>query len=65
MIPTLVLTTSGMLTACSSGSPLEDHSMVNVEEIRSFNISVPDEVLTDLNDRLTLTRLPDQIPNTG
>ena len=65
MIPKLVLTASGTLTACSSGAPIEDHSMVDVEEVRSFNISVPDEVLTDLNDRLALTRLPDQIPGTG
>ena len=38
---------------------------MNAEEIRSFDISVPGEVLTDLKDRLARTRLPDQIPETG
>ena len=55
----------GMLTACTTGSHPEDNSTMNAEEIRSFDISVPDEVLTDLNDRLVRTRLPDQIPGTG
>ena len=54
-----------MLTACTTDSQPEDDSTMNAEEIRSFAISVPDEVLTDLNDRLERTRLPDQIPGTG
>ena len=54
-----------MLTACTTDSQPEDNSTMNAEEIRSFDISVPDEVLTDLKDRLARTRLPDQIPETG
>ena len=33
--------------------------------IRPFTIHVPDEVLADLQARLSRTRLPDQIPGTG
>ena len=35
------------------------------EAIRPFTIAVPDDVLTDLKDRLARARLPDQIPGTG
>ena len=65
VISALVLIVFGMLTACTTDSDPEDNSTMNAEEIRSFDISVPDEVLTDLNDRLVRTRLPDQIPGTG
>jgi pimeloyl-ACP methyl ester carboxylesterase len=33
--------------------------------IRPFTIAIPDSVLVDLRARLTLTRLPDQIPGVG
>ena len=65
VIYALVLIVFGMLTACTTDSHSEDNSTMNAEEIRSFDISVPDEVLRDLNDRLARTRLPDQIPGTG
>ena len=65
VISALVLIVFGMLTACTTDSHSEDNSTMNAEEIRSFDISVPDEVLRDLNDRLARTRLPDQIPGTG
>ncbi len=65
VISAVVLIVFGMLTACTTDSQPEENSTMNAEEIRSFDISVPDEVLTDLNDRLALTRLPDQIPGTG
>lgn len=35
------------------------------EAIRPITIAVPDPVLADLDARLSLTRLPDQIPGTG
>ena len=60
VITALVLIVFGMLTACTTDSQPEDDSTMNAEEIRSFAISVPGEVLTDLNDRLERTRLPDQ-----
>ena len=65
VITALVLIVFGMLTACTTDSQPEDDSTMNAEEIRSFAISVPGEVLTDLNDRLERTRLPDQIHGTG
>ena len=65
VITALVLILFGMLTACTIDSPPEDDSTMNAEEIRPFDISVPGEVLTDLNNRLERTRLPDQIPGTG
>ncbi|GIS78444.1 MAG: hypothetical protein CM1200mP14_00100 [Gammaproteobacteria bacterium] len=65
VITALVLNVFGMLTACTTDSQPQDDSKMNAEEIRSFAISVPDEVLTDLNDRLERTRFPDQIPGTG
>ena len=65
VITALVLIVFGMLTACTIDSPPEDDSTMNAEEIRPFDISVPGEVLTDLNNRLERTRLPDQIPGTG
>jgi microsomal epoxide hydrolase len=34
-------------------------------ELRPFRVDVPDAVLTDLRDRLTRTRWPDQIPESG
>ena len=36
-----------------------------MSEIQPFDITVPDEVLDDLMDRLERTRWPDQIPDTG
>ncbi len=38
---------------------------IDPEAIRPFTVDVPEQVLTDLNDRLDRTRLPDQIPETG
>jgi microsomal epoxide hydrolase len=35
------------------------------DELRPFRVDVPDAVLTDLRDRLTRTRWPDQIPGSG
>ncbi len=35
------------------------------EAVRPFTIDVPEEILTDLRDRLARARLPDQIPGTG
>ena len=43
--------------------PLETPS--DPDAIRPFTINVPQEVLTDLKERLARTRLPDQIPGTG
>jgi len=34
-------------------------------DIEPFRIAVPDAVLTDLRERLTRTRFPDEIPNSG
>ena len=35
------------------------------EAIRPFTIDIPEDVLTDLRDRLSRTRLPEQSPGTG
>src|SRR4051794_2102905 len=35
------------------------------DELRPFRVEVPDAVLDDLRDRLSRTRWPDQIPNSG
>jgi microsomal epoxide hydrolase len=50
----------GDATGGSSGTEQPDP-----EAIRPFTIDIADDVLTDLNDRLARTRLPDQIPGTG
>ncbi len=34
-------------------------------DVRPFTIAVEDSVLEDLRKRLTATRWPDEIPNTG
>ena len=65
VIRSLVTMVAGLFTACSTDSQPEINSNMNAEEIRSFDISVPDGVLTDLKNRLAMTRLPDQIPGTG
>ena len=46
-------------------SPASAEGQPDAEAIRPFTIQIADEVLTDLNDRLARTRLPDQIPDTG
>lgn len=33
--------------------------------IQPFKITIPDDVLTDLSERLARTRLPDEVPDTG
>ena len=40
-------------------------SSTDPNAIRPLTIQVPDEVLADLQARLSRTRLPDQIPGTG
>ena len=54
-----------MLSGCIGEVSMEDPDILDPEAIRPFTISVPDEVLADLQDRLERTRLPDQIPATG
>ena len=46
-------------------SPVSAEGQPDAEAIRPFTIEIADEVLTDLNDRLARTRLPDEIPGTG
>ncbi len=46
-------------------SPSSVGEQPDAEAIRPFTIEIADEVLTDLEDRLTSSRLPDQIPGTG
>ena len=46
-------------------SPASAEGQPDAEAIRPFTIEISDEVLTDLNDRLARTRLPDQIPGTA
>ena len=46
-----------------SSSPMAEEQP-DPEAIRPFTIDIADEVLTDLQDRLARTRLPDQIPGT-
>jgi pimeloyl-ACP methyl ester carboxylesterase len=46
-------------------NPASAEGQPDAEAIRPFTIEIADEVLTDLNDRLARTRLPDQIPGTG
>ena len=66
-----------VLAACSGEAPMTDETALtgpvpvmstepptDPEAVRPFTIDVPDEVLTDLQDRLSRTRLPDQIPGT-
>ena len=43
---------------------MEELDSSDPEAIRPFTISVSDEILADLQDRLARTRLPDQIPAT-
>ena len=45
--------------------PASAEGQPDAEAIRPFTIEIADEVLTDLNDRLARTRLPDHIPGTG
>ena len=54
-----------ILAGCIGEVSMEDPDILDPEAIRPFTISVPDEVLADLQDRLERTRLPDQIPATG
>ena len=46
-------------------SPSSVGEQPDAEGIRPFTIEISDEVLTDLEDRLARSRLPDQIPGTG
>ncbi|SVB09600.1 uncharacterized protein METZ01_LOCUS162454, partial [marine metagenome] len=49
---------------CVSEASVEELDSSDPEAIRPFTISVSDEILADLQDRLARTRLPDQIPAT-
>ena len=66
------------VSACAGDPPLTNDAEVaasvpvmstempsDLEAIRPFTIEVPGEVLADLQDRLSRTRLPDQIPGSG
>ncbi|MCH7532650.1 MAG: epoxide hydrolase [Gemmatimonadetes bacterium] len=56
------------LTAACTADPSEETDTVagpNADAIRPFTIAVADDVLTDLEDRLARSRLPDQIPGTS
>ena len=61
------------MAACSADSSGDSGSMAgsSAEEqpdplaIRPFTIDISDEVLTDLKDRLSRTRLPEESPGTG
>jgi microsomal epoxide hydrolase len=62
------------MSACTADSSGDAESMASAgsameqpdpEAIRPFTIAIADEVLTDLRDRLSRARLPDQIPGTG
>ena len=54
-----------ILAGCIGEVSMEDPDILDPEAIRPFTISVPDEVLAELQDRLERTRLPDQIHATG
>lgn len=41
------------------------HAQPSDDEIRPFTINVPDEDINDLQTRLAMARIPDQIPDTG
>ena len=66
------------LAACAGATPVTDATETSApvpvmtmerpsdpDAIRPFTIDVPDEVLDDLQARLSRARLPDQIPGTG
>ena len=74
----LVGLVAASLAACAGETPMPDEAEpmgpvpVMLEEtpsdpeaIRPFTIEVPDEVLDDLQARLSRARLPDQIPGTA
>ncbi|MCH8813253.1 MAG: epoxide hydrolase [Gemmatimonadetes bacterium] len=60
-----VAATVAACTADPSASPASSEEQPDPEAIRPFTIDIPDEVLTDLKDRLARTRLPEQSPGTG
>ena len=56
------------LTAACTADPSEETDTVatpDAEAVRPFTIQVADDVLTDLQDRLARSRLPEQIPGTS
>jgi microsomal epoxide hydrolase len=59
---TLILVTEGM---SAQGTPGSTSSTPSADGIAPFRIQVPDAVLTDLKERLTRTRFPDEIPGVG
>jgi len=71
-ISVMAVNLSLMLT-CSSPAPADNPIPVDPEDvasadpnaIRRFEIAVPDEVLTDLHERLSRTRFPDQLNGVG
>ena len=60
-----VAATVAACTADPSASPASSEEQPDPLAIRPFTIDIPDEVLTDLRDRLARTRLPEQSPGTG
>jgi len=60
-----VAATVAACTADPSAGSASSEEQPDPEAIRPFTIDIPDEVLTDLRDRLARTRLPEQSPGTG
>ena len=53
------------MPASTAPAPAQDQDAAgDAEAIRPFTIDVPDDVLADLKDRLSRTRLPDELPGT-
>ena len=69
----LAILAAGLVAACAPSAPAnepvpENEAIVASEDpmsIRPFEIAVPDEVLTDLQARLSGTRFPDQLEGVG
>ena len=61
----LLVTVCALLASGCSEVADEAAPPIDPDAIRPFVVDVPDAVLGDLNDRLSRTRLPDQIPGTG
>jgi pimeloyl-ACP methyl ester carboxylesterase len=59
------MTRLALLAVALLAAPTAAQEKANDESIRPFTIAVPDDVLTDLKDRLKRTRWPDQPVGTG
>ena len=59
------MTRLALLAVSLLAAPTTAQEKANDESIRPFKIAVPDDVLTDLQNRLKRTRWPDQPAGTG